>query len=395
MRILVHDYPGHAFPVQLSRGLAERGHDVCHLYSASIEAPRGKLQRLPRDPKTFSIEVIRLQESIQKYNFVQRFRCEREYARRLVANTRRLRPDVVLSGQTPSVAQHALSQACRRDGIRLVTWVQDLYGVAAHRILRRKVPGIGSLVGHYFIGLDRRSLLASHQVVLISEDFQPQLRTWGVPLERTHVIHNWAPLEDLPQRPRENDWSRDNSLPSKLRFVYSGTLSIRHNPELLVALAESFQDRTDAELIVVSQGSGMDWLRDQLQRRQLDRVRLFPFQPFETMADVLGSADVLVAILEPEAGVYCVPSKILSYFCAGRPLLVGIPRENLAARLVDRLAAGLVVPPEEPTAFVQAAQQLAASAELRRRMGDNARGYAEQAFDIERICAEFEALLTA
>ena len=54
-------------------------------------------------------------------------------------------------------------------------------------------------------------------------------------------------------------------------------------------------------------------------------LRCLGFQPFEVLPDVLGSADVLVAILEPDAGVFSVPSKVLSYFCAGRPVLLAVP----------------------------------------------------------------------
>ena len=35
MKIIVHDYAGHPFQVQLSRRLASRGHEVLHLYCAS------------------------------------------------------------------------------------------------------------------------------------------------------------------------------------------------------------------------------------------------------------------------------------------------------------------------------------------------------------------------
>ena len=43
LRIAVHDYSGHPFQVQLSRALAERGHEVLHLYSTRFQTPRGPL----------------------------------------------------------------------------------------------------------------------------------------------------------------------------------------------------------------------------------------------------------------------------------------------------------------------------------------------------------------
>jgi len=114
-----------------------------------------------------------------------------------------------------------------------------------------------------------------------------------------------------------------------------------------------------------------------------------PFQPFEQLENVLGTADVLMAILEPDAGVFSVPSKVLSYLCAGRALLLAVPPENLAARIVAGREAGIVVPPTDTDAFVRAGMELAQDATRREQMGRNARAYAEETFDIRRITDRF------
>ena len=51
MHLLIHDYSGHPFQVQLSRALARRGHRVTHLYNASNPTtPKGGLARRGDDP---------------------------------------------------------------------------------------------------------------------------------------------------------------------------------------------------------------------------------------------------------------------------------------------------------------------------------------------------------
>jgi glycosyltransferase involved in cell wall biosynthesis len=122
-------------------------------------------------------------------------------------------------------------------------------------------------------------------------------------------------------------------------------------------------------------------------------VLVLPFEEFEVLPRVLGSADVLVSILEPEAGRFSVPSKVLTYMCASRPLLLGVPETNLAARTVVSAAAGLVASPTNPRAFVAAAETLLDNPEMRRRMGLNARRYAEENFQISRITRQFSAIL--
>ena len=393
MRIIVHDYAGHPFQVQLSRRLAARGHDVLHLYCGSTHTPRGELVRRGDDPATFDVRDITLAETIPKTNFWRRYRLELDYARRLVDACRPFQPDVILSANTPSLPQYRLARWCSRQGVRLVSWVQDVYGLAAYRLLAAKLPGLGHLVGRYFIALDKWAARASDALVVISEDFGNIFREWGVEPQRIHAIHNWAPLEGLPLRPRDNEWSRAQSLGNGLRFLYGGTLAMKHNPALLLELARTLAEHNLGELIVVSEGAGVDWLADQAAAAQLTTLRRLGFQPFTAMPDVLGSADVLVAILEADAGVFSVPSKVLSYLCAGRPVLLAVPRENLAARIVAEHGAGLVVEPNDLAGFCASARQLAESPSLRDQSGRAARQFAETHFDIERICDRFEAIL--
>ena len=146
-------------------------------------------------------------------------------------------------------------------------------------------------------------------------------------------------------------------------------------------------------VVVLSEGLGADWLAESVARDGLANLMLLPFQPYDALPSVLASADVVLTILEPKAGIFSVPSKVLTYHCAGRPLLAAVPHENLAARIIERNGSGIVVSPTDPNGFVQAAETLLADDELRRRMSAAARRYAEQTFDIARIGDAFESIL--
>ncbi len=98
-------------------------------------------------------------------------------------------------------------------------------------------------------------------------------------------------------------------------------------------------------------------------------------------------------LLEPDAGAFSVPSKVLSYLCAGRPQLASVPPANLAARVIERSGGGLTVPPKDPSALVAAAERLHRDPDLRQELGRRARAYAETAFDIEAIADRFEEVL--
>ena len=388
MRLLVHDFAGHPFQVQLSRSLARRGHTVLHIYCASLDTtPQATLTVQPGDPEGFEVRAITLERPINKQAFVDRWRQERAYGRLVAEVARAFAPDAILSANTPLDAQARLQATARQIGARFVFWVQDLIGLASERLLREKVPVVGGLIGGYYARMEERLLAASDALVLITDDFRE-----AVPAiarhPAAHVIPNWAPLDEVPPRPRDNGWADAQRLSPGLRFVYSGTLGMKHNPALLLGLAQRFPE---AEVVVVSQGAGQDWLRERGAASR--NLRLLPFQPFDVLPEVLGAADVLVAVLEPDAGVFSVPSKVLTYLCAGRPVLLAVPPENLAARIVAEHEAGLVVPPTDAAAFLDAADALVADAGRRERLGANARSYAERHFDIAAITDRFEPIL--
>ena len=229
---------------------------------------------------------------------------------------------------------------------------------------------------------------------MISGDFCPILEQWGIPADRISVVENWAPLAELSPVPRHNGWSSEHELDDSIVILYSGTLGLKHNPELLAQLAARFSDRPECRVVVISEGLGADHLATAKKERGLDNLVLLPFQPYERFAEVLGSADVLVAILEPEAGVFSVPSKVLSYHCAGRPILGSIPNENLAARITTREHSGVVTDPRAVDEFADSAEALVREPDLRSAMGHNARRYAERTFDIVAISDTFETILT-
>lgn len=397
MRLLIHDYVGHPFQVQLSRELARRGHTVTHAYAGGLITPRGILQKQADDPDSFASIEVPMSPDYRgnKYSFIKRRNFEVEYGRRLAETLAMLRPDLVLSGNTPTEPEWQLVRSAKSLGIPVVHWLQDVYSVAVDRLARRKLPVIGALAGRWYRHLDGRCLRQSAQVVAITEDFRPLLSGFGVDPSKVTVIPNWAPLEELPLRPRANRWASRHGLDTAFTFHYSGTLAMKHNPDLLRQLALHFRGDHSVRIVVVSEGPGADYLSKHKVEEGLDNLLILPFQPFADMPDMLASADVLIAVLEPEAGVYSVPSKVLTYHCANRAILGAIPAENLAARIIREQGSGLCVDPGDAAGFVKAAIRLRADTEAREQMAASGRAYAVRDFDLGRITNRFESVFKA
>jgi colanic acid biosynthesis glycosyl transferase WcaI len=393
MRIALHDYPGHAFPVQLARALARRGHDVLHLYFAEFQSPKGPLAPAPDDPPGLRLAPIELGEPHRKYALAQRWLQDRRYGARLTEQVLAFRPDVVLGGNGPLDPQARLLDAARAGGAGFVFWLQDAYGIAIDQLLRRKLPVVGALAGAHYRRLERRLWRGADAVVAITEDFRPLLEQAGVAPACVSVIENWAALDELPQRPRDNRWAAAHGLADKRVVLYSGTMGLKHNPELLCHLARRFRAAPDIRVVVASEGLGADHIARVKAAEGLDNLLLLPFQPYDALPDMLATGDLLVVVLEAGAGIYSVPSKLLTYLCAGRAVLGAMPPDNLASRIVARAGAGLVTAPDDLAGFLDAAAALLDQPARRAAAGAAARAYAEHSFDISAIAARFETVL--
>ena len=396
MRIVVHDYAGHAFPISLSRALASLGHEVVHAYASSLQTPRGDLARKSGDSPSLNFREIQMDPDYPryKYSFRRRRNMEVRYGKEVAKFISAWKPDAVLSGNTPTETQEPITRAAVADGGRFYYWVQDFYSLAVDQILRRKIPIAGAWVGSWYRHLDRLQFQRSSKIIAITEDFTPILSSeFGVDPANVAVVPNWALIEEIPVMPKDNAWSRRHSLHDKFVYLYSGTIGMKHNPAMLLELARRHAMNPEVRVVIVSEGIGAEWLKKEAAAANLSNLLILPYQPFQELPSVLATGDVLVGILEEEAGVFSVPSKTLSYLCAGRPLLLAMPLQNLAARITRENRAGLIVAPGDLEGFLNAASELHDSKVLRTELATNARAYAEATFPIAKTAALFDKIL--
>lgn len=394
MRVLLHDYAGHAFQADLSRQLAVRGHEVLHVSCGNWPAPKGLLKRREGDAPGLAFHTLELPGQFAKYSFVKRVRQEWVYGRLSARLLAEWRADVLIACNIPLDPLAQTVRAARRLGLPVVFWHQDVYSIAIRRYFRARLGLLGELIGRRYQRIEADAARGAAAVVAITNDFVPVLRGWGVSADRITVIPNWAPLASLPRHPRDNAWSREHRLHDKRVLLYAGSLGLKHDPEQLLALARAFRDQDDVLVLVVSSDSPTEFLRERATAEGLNNLQVLPFQPVDRVAEMQASASVLLSMLEAGAGVFSVPSKVLAQFCIGRAMLASMPLENDAARAICESGAGIVVAPDDTEAWVDAARRLLTDPERATAMGNAARAYAEREFDSSAIAARFEALLS-
>ncbi|WP_432033792.1 glycosyltransferase family 4 protein [Streptomyces antibioticus] len=390
MRILVHDYSGHPFQAQLSRELARRGHDVVHSTCTAYVSGKGNLAG---DTPGLRFATIGDGTALKKDAYVRRLRQETLLGLELARQVRREKPDVALLSNLPIPVLVVAAAVLRRLRIPWVLWHQDVTAVALRSFAAEGVARSMGIAAKVFGAGEKWSARRAAAVVVIADSFLRIHREWGT-ADKVTVIPNWAPLDEIVPVDRANAWSAEHGLNGVRTVLYSGTLGLKHNPELLVRLAERLRGRgCPVRLVVVNDGPAVPVLREAAAARGVE-LTLLPFQPYERLPEVLGTGDLLVVLLGADAGEFSVPSKTLSYLCAGRPVLGLMPAGNLAAQLL-RQAGSAVFAPEESAlddASVWAAGILSDPARAE-ALGKESRALAEREFALEDCASRFEDIL--
>jgi colanic acid biosynthesis glycosyl transferase WcaI len=390
MRIAIHDYAGFPFPLGLSCELAKRGHYVLPLFTKASGGPKAAFEEIGfKNLELFNIYF----DLIDKDNFIRRWLQERRYGDLAIKKLAEWRPDVVISGNTPLVAQKKIINWAGNNGVTAVFWLQDLLSIAAKSILSDVSPTLGSFAYNYLNKIEIDTLKKANHIIAITEDFIPFLKGWNIDNAKVSIIQNWGPIEKIPVIYRKNRFSVRYDLDNKFVVLYSGTLGKKQDIKLITETAERMADDNEIIFIIATDVRGQNLIKQQLAEKDLPNLLKLPLQPVHIYPYLLASSDVALVTLEATAGMYCVPSKLWSIYCAQKSSIVAVDKRNLCARITEDIRAGFVITPGSVDECIAAIKELKKNKTLRDSMGRNARGYAEKYFPISPIADAFESIV--
>jgi colanic acid biosynthesis glycosyl transferase WcaI len=252
----------------------------------------------------------------------------------------------------------------------------------------------GGLVFRLGTAFERLVYRMVDRIVVIGEQFRGNLLAKDVKPELIAVIPDWVDLENIKPLPADRD-VRAHLAGSEVGFLvlHAGTMAEKQGLQTVVEAAGELAHERAICTVLVGEGPTRARLEAAIKERHLENIRLLPLQPQKYFPKMLAAADAL--LLNQRAGVVdaVVPSKLLKYMAAGRPVVAAVSENSVAARLIVEAGCGIVVPPENPAHLAAAIQQLCSYPDLRRKLGQSGRSYAEAQFSKERILARWDQLL--
>jgi colanic acid biosynthesis glycosyl transferase WcaI len=239
-------------------------------------------------------------------------------------------------------------------------------------------PGFAIRLARMFEAFSYRKAKA---VICVCQGFIDRLRERGVSEEKLHLIPDWGDTENLRPGEAGSAFRLANQLSTKQFLVFhTGNMGKKQRLMNVVNAAEASRNERDLKWIIVGQGEEKSQLEEEISRRGLTNTMMLPLQPAELLTGMYGSADLLLLNQAASVEDAVIPSKLLTYMGAGRAIVAAVSEKSEAARQIHRADCGVVVPPENPEALAAAVLLLRKDAGLRRRLGANARAFAETHF---------------
>ncbi|MCQ8897730.1 glycosyltransferase family 4 protein [Limnobacter humi] len=294
------------------------------------------------------------------------------------------KPALVFAVLQPLPVGVMLLWVAKLRGFKLIFNVQDLHPDVVIDLGLVRNPVVIRLLKW----MERKAYAGADALAVICDGFKQHVRSHGA-VQPVAVIPNWIDVDEIHPDPAAGAaFLTSHGLnPNKPVVLYAGTIGHVSGAQVVIDAARQLPG---VQWLFVGEGPVLADLKR--QAHGMSHIYFLPFQPRAQLNAVQNCAALSLVSLLPGKGTYSVPSKVLGYMAAGKPVLASVDANSETARLVDDAECGWVVPAGDANALAQAVQQLLGDPSAAGRMGLQGRLYLETRYSRRAVCTEYETL---
>ncbi|MCR2808897.1 MULTISPECIES: glycosyltransferase family 4 protein [unclassified Microbacterium] len=270
----------------------------------------------------------------------------------------------------------------------LIVWVQDLYTLGM-----TETGETNGFAVRVMRAMEGRLLRSADRIVVIHDRFATRVADdFGVRPERIEVIRNWthlppSPEVDVAASRRKFGWAPDETI-----VLHAGNMGVKQGLENVVRAARIASERgLPVRFVLLGHGAQLDHLKT--LGSGLKTLEFTAPLNDADFAAALASADSLLVNELPGISEMAVPSKLTSYFSAGRPVVAATDLAGITAEEIHNAGAGVVVRAGDPESLLNAVLALAADPSRAATLGQNGRQYRKTVLDEESAIDRFTEML--
>lgn len=179
--------------------------------------------------------------------------------------------------------------------------------------------------------------------------------------------------------------------PSDFVAAFCGAHGLANGLDAVLDAAKELRRRRriDIKLLFIGEGGQKARLIDRARAENLTNCIFVDSLPKRALAELLPKLGAGLMVLANVPAFYygTSPNKFFDYIASGIPVINNYP--GWLAELISDNRCGLVVPPNDASAFADALIALADASDMRRQLGENGRALAEREFDRTRLAVSF------
>ncbi|UOG21057.1 glycosyltransferase family 4 protein [Gordonia amicalis] len=333
---------------------------------------------IPRSPGLMNRIAMEAIFAVQVF-----FRRELSQADVVVATS----PALIASGTALGRVRFGL----RRRHRKFVTWVQDLYTLGIQETSQSEM---GSLI-RVLKSFEAFILRNSDYAAVIHPSFEQYLNdSLAVPSAKVRVIRNWSHLdssvkdEEIERFRSSVGWSREQRV-----VLHAGNMGRKQGLENVVRAAQIAHAEQDDSLVFVLMGDGSERASLEAMAKGCPNLKFVDPVSASQFPVALAASDLLLVNEASAVQGMAVPSKLTSYFYAGRPVVAATNSGTPTANEVGASGAGECVRPGDPEGLLELIRSLIERPNHRVEMGARGIEYYRMFLTPDSAFAAFDRLL--
>lgn len=376
-----------------SRELVARGHDVTMFSNSYCHFTHGEHLK-PGEPwRVESVDGIRV-VWLRTYHYIGnglgRGMNMLTNVWRLVRASKALglRPDVVLGPSVPLLTGWGAMYVARRFDVPFVFEVRDVWPDALVDIggLRKS-----SVVYRVFRLIEKQLYRRAARISSTLPYLGDHVRRAGSEPAKIVCIPNGVDVS-LFVEGQDYDGGK-----SPLTVMYVGGFGLDHDVSTIIRAAKILQEEgsEDFHFVIIGGGVRKEACVAEATTYGLRNLTFQPPIPKSSLPAVQAQADILVAAItdSPSYRFGLNLNKLCSYFASSRPVLFSGNPPNDPVR---EAGAGLSIGAQDPAEMARALRELFAAGPVeRKRMGENARHYAQNTLSMTALGKKMDSMLRA
>ncbi|WP_421764132.1 WcaI family glycosyltransferase [Ekhidna sp.] len=212
--------------------------------------------------------------------------------------------------------------------------------------------------------------------------------------KKVMLLPNWSELKQI--FPIENcTWLHDHLgiLKSRKLVVYSGNIGEKQGLDNLVKAANLLKANNEIHFIVLGEGVYRKKLENLINKYDLDNFTLGSLVPKENMNEMLNSSYIQVVIQKGQSTESFLPSKLTNILASGTASIVTANEGTTLHTILSSTNSAVLIDPDNPESLANQILNLCSDNDLRKKIKNNARLWAEDNLAINKCLKPLSEIL--